>query len=260
MGSAPLVVRKSAGSVLASSLVDALGNATHLDHLHLYEENKSKGASTDRRGQPNESVEALNVHTDAGFMLAFVPPASAGNELDPLLVDVETIRGRQSLARPTEDSVLFFVGEASRFLSQGVPGPMKLKPLPHALSLPTGFGWRMWHGTMFLFPNDARISTGSASTTFGEVWHNARAAVMANPSSVSEMACPFGIAVADQGISCPAGQMECWMTCMSTAGLTCSSPVCEDPDGKLWPKDTGNMCPTCKPTCPKAEVTSTILL
>ncbi|CAE8712442.1 unnamed protein product, partial [Polarella glacialis] len=69
--------------------------------------------------------------------------------------------------------------------------------------------------------------------------------------------------------ACPEGQIACWMTCMSTEGLeSCSggawrptglgdtakfsslSVQCREPNnGKIYPSQTGSMCPTCRPTC-----------
>ncbi|CAE8602167.1 unnamed protein product, partial [Polarella glacialis] len=61
-------------AVRGASVVEALAKGPHLEHLHLYEEDE-----VPERAQNGSHARepALDLHTDAGLLLAFVPPVSA---------------------------------------------------------------------------------------------------------------------------------------------------------------------------------------
>lgn len=248
------------------SLNDAIREGEHLEHLHLYEEARNRGKQSDKH-------QALDMHTDAGALLAFVPPISVGTAESPFL-EVEDADGkRHALAAFPKNSVVFFMGQSSRLLSQRA----SLRPLPHALSLPLGFSWRAWYGVMILLPHDAVVHPDPASPKsgipFGSMWEAARSQVSNKHASTIEDAAPIGcgpgLVLADQGGTCPKGTIACWMQCMSIEALgTCNGhhwiasgrgdivewvnvvPQCREPStGKKYPEETGKMCNSCKPVC-----------
>jgi hypothetical protein len=154
--------------------------------------------------------------------------------------------------------------------------PAWLQPLPHALSLPVGFKWRAWYGVMFLLPDDAvvqphdpEVRRAAQVSTFGELWQRASTLAVAGDAVHSEgIGCGQGRRVTDLANSCGAGEIACWMQCMSTTGLeqcvgniwrptvgsmaeqVALSVQCLEPtSGKKWPEESGQHCKTCKPTC-----------
>ncbi|GAX78013.1 hypothetical protein CEUSTIGMA_g5455.t1 [Chlamydomonas eustigma] len=88
------------------------------------------------------------------------------------------------------------------------------------------------------------------------VWsHTYQAFKEGKPCEASTAGCPSARrALSDDG-ACGAGQVYCWMQCMSISGLGCSQndTICVDPSGDLWPQDfpqgTSTHCPTCSLQC-----------
>mmetsp|Transcript_9761 Transcript_9761/g.21437 ORF Transcript_9761/g.21437 Transcript_9761/m.21437 type:complete len:624 (-) Transcript_9761:140-2011(-) len=279
-------LKEAGDSRQATVLQELVQNATHLEHLHRYEERPpvrtdsfsdlptamvfggSNGATE------KTSLKALDMHTDAGLLLAFVPPTAAAGRTEESLVTVEMpgdSRPRR-LSMPEKDSVVIFAGAASTLLGD----VLQWRPMPHALSLKSGFDWRAWYGVMLLLPETASVQSQQQQqqqTTFGEYWSAAREYVIENPmpnsSRSPSLSCGDGRLLSDAPDACGKGEMECWMTCMSVAGLdSCAggewerssiakiatysslSVQCLDAtSGKAWPSETGNMCPKCKPVC-----------
>mmetsp|Transcript_17555 Transcript_17555/g.31238 ORF Transcript_17555/g.31238 Transcript_17555/m.31238 type:complete len:744 (-) Transcript_17555:55-2286(-) len=274
-----LVTSRPDGREVQESLVEALEHVQHLEHLHLYEEAHNRASKTSQRSL--SPLQVLDTHTDAGLLLAFVPPVSSEAGTGPSL-EVETTSGQRApLAAVHDGTVIFFVGEAAKLLYQA--SSEKLRPLPHALRLPIGFNWRAWFGTMLLLPDNALIRPDPRSETsvaFGGFWREARmhfSSVSSLGKSIEDMpiGCGSGLILADQAGACEEGQIYCWMQCMSTKGLeNCSggawrssgkgdlaewvevSPQCRDPIGRAWPHETGEMCPSCKPACTMPRATA----
>lgn len=264
----PIVVRRQPdGSETSAGWLEVVDSGSHLEHLHVYQEAARIGS--DANG--NETLQALDMHTDAGLLLAFVPPTSA-TDASSRALEIEDARGqRVPLAPLPADAVIFFAGEASKLL-RGF-GIKSLRPLPHALALPSGFTWRAWYGAMVLLPENAVVQHDlhrrSGVTLFGELWNASVDHLTVTSGSVAPLACGRGLMLTDQAGACPQGTTQCWMMCMSTEGLeeckggqwrptgvgdivewTAYSVQCRDPtNGKRWPQDTGNMCSTCKPMC-----------
>eukprot|EP00971_Amphidinium_carterae_P211910 4205196-Amphidinium_carterae.1 len=166
----------------------------------------------------DEKEEVLSLHTDAGLLLAFVPPVSS-DPGESQLAEVELRSGEiAGLASIPDGAVVFFVGEAAKFLHAVNPA-LSLRPLPHKLSLPAGFGWRAWYGMMFLLPETALVRASSSSDwiKFGDVWAGARASLVEEEDDPRTAFAPIacgGRLLADEVAACPAGKVECWMTCM----------------------------------------------
>ncbi|CAK0795863.1 unnamed protein product [Prorocentrum cordatum] len=266
------------------TLAKALDLGSHLEHIRLYEEQPParslKQAAADADAD-EEAIETLSLHTDAGLMLAFVPPPTQAGGDRASLVELQLPSGEiREIALPSQgDAVIFLAGEAAHLLGRqaladdgSAPG---LRPAPHALRLRPGFGWRAWYGAMLLPPEDAPVrgdvgGAGGGALTFGEVWGAARAAVgRRSLAEVPALGCGEGRLLADQVGGCVEGQVECWMTCMDVSKLQdCKggewrptgvgdlaefvnlSIQCVDADtGAKWPDQTGQMCPTCQPMC-----------
>lgn len=124
---------------------------------------------------------------------------------------------------------------------------------------------------MLLLPHDARVELDTASpgesTPFGKLWESAQRQVSSTGSEAeASIGCGSGLKLADQGGTCKAGSIYCWMTCMSVKGLeTCKGGQwtrsalgdvaaftnltvgCRnEKSGAVWTKGT---CPGCKPAC-----------
>lgn len=286
----PRILRKipdtrNNGAWLSIQLSSALESTSHLEHLHLYQEVQNSSANVEA------SHNVLQLHTDLGFLLAFVPPLFEGiDHVDSSMLTVEDASGKQrSLVRPqTSDVVIFFVGQTAQLLGQ----ESVFRPLPHSLHLPEAFGWRVWYGMMLLLPDDAIVTSTRSSdltagpgsfnfSTFGSIWNSAREAMTNGDSDdveVSNFACGSSLILADQVVGCGAGQISCWMTCMSTQDVgPCSggywlpavaggkneyqtlSVQCRNKnDGAKWPLESGQMCPDCTPACTMESSSSAI--
>mmetsp|Transcript_49160 Transcript_49160/g.104621 ORF Transcript_49160/g.104621 Transcript_49160/m.104621 type:complete len:615 (+) Transcript_49160:146-1990(+) len=272
---------KMTGSRSQAEALDAVvSEATHLEHLHRYEEladlqEQSYESSHGAEHEQQRVLKALDMHTDAGLLLAFVPPTSAEGRTEETLVKVE-LPGKSApirLALPDEDSVVIFAGAASGLLGEA----LSWRPMPHALSLKSGFNWRAWYGVMLLLPEHAQVQTPESKTTFGQYWTSARDHVLDKSiphdhgySHAPPVSCGDGRKLQDSADACGEGEIECWMQCMSTAGLeSCSggrwemsgigniatytqtlSIQCLEPStGQSWPEDISPHCMTCEPTC-----------
>lgn len=283
----PLVVERLDGN--RTLLAAALKEATHLEHLHLYE----AGEEEKLTGSPDGILSALGMHTDAGLLLAFVPPLSAepgepaAGRSQPPFLDVELPGGRglRRLDIPSEDAVVFFIGEAIQHLrpmgrsaGTGPAADGELRPLPHALNLPAGFSWRAWYGVMFMLPQDSVLRQplaehGGQPATFGD-WQKAAALATTDGVELSDgVGCSQGRRLADPVDACGAGEISCWMQCLSTVGMEhCTGSTwrptgvgkeveevpltvqCLQPGtGKKWPEETGEHCYDCKPMCALAS-------
>lgn len=218
------------------SLLDAVSSATHLEHFHMY---TSRTTLSDGDGQAS-----LDLHTDAGLLLAFASPLYSGSKKPSgLVIQRETL---EAVDLP-EDSMAFVVGEAARWL------PWPARPLPHELHLPAG--QRAWYGVMTRLPEDAVKTTDfdpvlPTQKTFGKWWHDATASV-----DTTGLGCGLALATstavaADPTHLCPEGQAYCWMQCMMLPpSCTLSTAKCVHPDGTPW-SNHSEMCPTCTLTCP----------
>lgn len=284
-GRAPEIIRKipdhsKEGKWLSTSLSSALESRLHLEHLHVYQEVQNVSDA-------DTLHDVLQFHTDLGLLLAFVPPLLEGSGPNsPMLLVEDSSGSRRSISRPqSSDCVIFFAGQTARLLASH--GEQRVfRPLPHALHLPSGFGWRAWYGVMFLVPEDTIVTSKAEDShsanfsTFGEIWNTARGLMAksdVHESGVGSFACGSDLVLADQVQACSAGNISCWMTCMSTAGLEqCTGGYwvpgvqgsknefqsltvqCRNTnDGGAWPHDTGKMCPHCKPACTLVSSAST---
>lgn len=235
----------------------------HLEHFHHYK------PSPMADGKPEQEV-TLELHTDAGLILA-MSPGLLVNDRDVLLdadgnvppvLEAQLADGRMVAVDPPRGSLLIFVGQG---LSDWLPGH-GLRALPHALRLSRLSqlaASRVWYGRMVLPPRDFGVGRG---VTFGEWSDRARAALThahADEEHEGQHAgdeehegqhagclsrTMLGRRLADQAQSCGAGQIYCWMQCMSAAHLPCGeSAQCQD-------AGTGIVCKThgqgCKPICP----------
>lgn len=213
-----IVLRHEAGHSY-SSLGEAVSQATHLEHFHMY-----------TLGPPSGDGHAsLELHTDAGLLLAFASPLYEGKQASGLLIQRESL---ESVDLP-EDALCFVVGEAATWL------PWPSRPLPHELRLPPG--QRAWYGLMTRLPDDAVKATDfdplkAKQKTFKDWWH--------------AFAADSDCAATDPTHLCPEGQAYCWMQCMMIPpACTLSTAKCVHPDGTPW-TNTSEMCPTCTLTCP----------
>eukprot|EP00931_Biecheleriopsis_adriatica_P068365 TRINITY_DN4232_c0_g2_i1.p1 TRINITY_DN4232_c0_g2~~TRINITY_DN4232_c0_g2_i1.p1 ORF type:complete len:642 (+),score=126.40 TRINITY_DN4232_c0_g2_i1:235-1926(+) len=227
-----VLLRHEAGHAFMS-LSEAVSQAKHLEHFHTY---------TTPSKLTDEPAPSIELHTDAGLLLAFTAPlysdgATFGSGL-------RTSEGEMQLP---EDSLAFMVGEATQWL------PWPSRPLAHALHLPRN-SQRAWYGLMVRLPNDAVKATDFNPTsiqqhTFGEWWGNASAALA---SQRMPLGCGEG-QFADMTVMCPEGKAFCWMQCMTLPPVcTQQTAQCLHKDGTPW-SNHSEMCPTCTLSCPAFE-------
>eukprot|EP00667_Euglena_gracilis_P005540 EG_transcript_5578 len=215
----------------------AVTAAESLEHFHVFRRLAGQGAP--------RAAPTLRMHSDMGLFLVMTPPqyydllsgapVSAAHGFRLQLPD-----GRVVKPEFPPDSLLVMNGEgAAHWLK--APGADWLFAPPHEVVVPEleGLG-RAWFGRMYLPHRPAVLRGGNV--TFNQYWTQSHAAVLADDGSgVPAMGCsPQHRFLADSGSSCGAGQMYCWMTCMSISALTCpaSQVTCKDPaKGTTWPDD-----------------------
>ena len=131
-----VVLRHEAGTPYMS-LSEAVSSARHLEHFHLY---------TSKEESLSDGHASLELHTDAGLLLAFASPFydQSKGQSNGLLIQRATST-LEAVDLPG-DALAFVVGEAARWL------PWPSHPLPHELRLPSGK--RAWYGVMTRLPED----------------------------------------------------------------------------------------------------------
>ena len=225
-----VVFRHESGNAYMS-LPDAVSSATHLEHFHMY---------TSKASDDSDGRASLDLHTDAGLLLAFASPLYSSQSSKPSGLVIQ--RQQLEAIDLPEDSIAFVVGEAATWL------PWPSRPLPHELHLPAG--QRAWYGIMARLPEDAVKTAQFDATlpvqqTFGRWWKSAMTAT----SGIGCGAADTSVA-ADLTHMCPEGQAYCWMQCMMLPpACTLSTAKCVHPDGTPWTNHS-EMCPTCTLTCP----------
>jgi len=231
----------------------------HLEHFHRYETAGSSGAGGGRM----HSKATLDLHTDAGLLLAMTRPSiffggASGSVMQPTsmepVLEVELPGGRIVAIDVPHGAILLLVGQG---LADYFPGH-KLRAVPHALHLSRArdrTAGRMWYGRMVLPPRDFVLGRG---ITYGEWLDRASNAVSAplqtvNGGSSHIVGClsqaQLERRLSDLAGSCASGEIFCWLQCTSVAELPCGNAA------KCIDGGSGAICKThgaqCKPQCPK---------
>lgn len=257
-------------------LAPIVSTGGHLEHFHRYEPGHAGEQQAGGSVSSGTAPATLDVHTDAGLLLAMTAglrvlrdEATKAKRVEPHepVLEVETSHGERVLLDTPTGAVLVVVGQGAE---GWLPG-QKLRAAPHALRLARlmssgAGGTRAWYGRMVFPPSDFVIGRG---VSFGEWSERARAVMVANPAShhgeemmddrtfnsslVEAVSCLSSTSLerrlADHAQSCPAGHMWCWMQCRSVADLSCGhDAVCIDTRNNQECRGHGSHC---KPACPQ---------
>jgi hypothetical protein len=246
------------------TFADIVNNGEHLEHFHSYQrlQDSSRPESFNQEG-------TIELHTDLGLFLVFAPGRMAHQDPDRLLelstgFTVELSDGTLSMVQFDEDDDLVVVlGDGvNQCINPRLPENQRLRPLPHALSLPTHpeDQARVWYGRMVLPPSTAMHP--HLGITFGAMREalihasTANAARKHTETNTLTIGCSLDTLVPRQleDTSCEADSLYCWHRCMKLSDYNVSEEICHeqgkevfciDPNGKLWDGSHGNFYPGC---------------
>jgi hypothetical protein len=149
-----------------SSLASIVKASTHLEHFHLYSKQQRQAPSG--MSQASDMEEVLQVHTDAGLFLSFVPGLACGNshtsESEHFSV---LIHGKLHRAVFPPDSVGIMLGAGAQHWLKNVDS-LELHATHHAVQMPSGSA-RAWYGMMHLVPQNAIIQEDPEPKTFADM-------------------------------------------------------------------------------------------
>ena len=250
------------------------------------EEEKEKEKNVKTKTKCPKSLEksekhTLNMHTDLGVLLSMTPALymKTGEILiregSGLFVETREGEGRQVLL--PDDGILFMLGEG---VNMWLDGGFEFHIPKHAMRMPDEEAsasttdrkhpiTRAWYGRMVLPPASARLQTGDPidSMTYADFQNVARRKLegvsddgdMELVKKLEKVSCSHGRSLKEgldvQGHededSCGKGEIYCWMQCMPTDKLNCSASdaQCANSEGKIWKKETAQMCPDCQLRC-----------
>lgn len=138
-----------------SSVVAA---ASNLEHFHVYRKQENLLEELDTK-------PALQVHTDAGLFLAFVPAHGCSAKGEDESFYLKDAQGNLQRAVFPPNSVAIMLGAgAENWLQTSVP----LKATRHSVRMESGVS-RAWYGMMHLVPEAAIVEQGPIPKTFGEM-------------------------------------------------------------------------------------------
>ena len=258
----------------ADSFVSTILTAESLEHFHIFSSNNSPSFES------HEAVQkkTLELHADMGLFI-IMTPAEYLNLDDSSSVRQDVLDGGSEafhlelpdgeIVVPTfpRGSLLVMNGEGATRWMRAEKGARKPYAPAHEVSLPPLKGQsRVWFGRMYLPSRQAVLQDELSSADGKAVTFNAyrdqtyRAFRDRSPQTASTVGCsPSRRSLKDEG-SCGPNEFYCWMTCMTTATLGCSSAPsqisCEEPGtGLLWPQDfllpdgSPGHCFDCELTC-----------
>jgi len=205
-----------------------------LAHLNVFVPNEGSAASSN----------AMDLHTDAGLFVAFVPAlfidgdessssgfwyqAPGGDLVEPVFPNDGNV-------------VVIMIGDS--FENQiNAFANVPLRPVPHLVRFPPGeTRARAWFGEMYLSPKDKdkAVEIAQSRPTHEMVG-------CTNPKH----------ALHDLAKTCSAGHLYCWMTCLPVPKEPCPggvNPKCLNPQGKEWHQNDGH-CTQCTLRCPDVPV------
>lgn len=134
-----------------ATFADIVELGEHLEHFHKYQ--KQVAGNTD---------STIEWHTDQGMFLVFAPGVlvdrhSAVEETvaDGFYIELSN-GGRPMVQFDDSDDLVVLLGDGIRQVKADQCGTTSLRPLPHALSMPSTFNEiRVWYGRMILAPASA---------------------------------------------------------------------------------------------------------
>jgi len=167
-----LLAKKHAGTF--GSVHQIVQEATHLEHFHVYSTEKKQRAIDDVQ---EEEGMTLELHTDAGLFLAFVPAmvcvddggdTESSQDGDSSFMIRNGSTGELSPVSFPQGSIAIMMGTGAEYwLQTNVP----LRATRHAVQMRAG-DVRAWYGMMHLVPESAVIQSFPEQRTFGEMKRN----------------------------------------------------------------------------------------
>jgi hypothetical protein len=143
----PITLMTNSYGVTYKSVSSIVKAASHFEHFHVYSREQSAHQGVTSNVQDSETKPALQVHTDAGLFLAFVPAqpcdaTEAAVDLSFFLQDPADGRLKQAVF--PENSIAIMLGAgAEQWLTK--PDTISLKATRHAVYMRPGQG-RAWYG------------------------------------------------------------------------------------------------------------------
>lgn len=139
-----------------TTLSSIITSANHLEHFHLYDQNKSTSSITNNNGGDGSVVvdkdddspnTTLDWHTDAGLFLAFVPGHVCGRQHLEDADDsfwFQTEKGETIQATFAPNSVVLMLGGGAQHWLKTTM--LKLRATHHALRMKREITQRVWYG------------------------------------------------------------------------------------------------------------------
>ncbi|CAB9496852.1 mucin 13, cell surface associated [Seminavis robusta] len=163
----PLI--KTSYGVTYNSISSIVKAATNLEHFHVYSKNSSSLLSENH----SQHEPALQVHSDAGLFLAFVPAHSCNSDMatgaDQSFLIKDPADGQlKPVAFPPNSIAIMLGAGAEQWLN--TPDTLPLKATRHAVHMQAGQS-RAWYGMMHLVPESAIVeqTASGQARTFGDM-------------------------------------------------------------------------------------------
>jgi hypothetical protein len=144
-----------------SSIKSIIKASTNLEHFHVYSKRKTSSTTQD--------TKVLDLHTDAGLFLAFVPGQSCGNaDQDNAHFYIEQQSGVQQQVEFPPNSIGIMLGAGQHWLDNR--SSLSLQATRHAVHMNPGES-RAWFGMMHLVPQSSIIQqhNGEAPVTLRDL-------------------------------------------------------------------------------------------
>ena len=256
------------GGCNGAGVLGSVGSGEQLEHLHVYRKPAGRSGA--------EGAATLEMHTDLGVLLAMAPALYLrGEEVEETAASgllVESVGGQVKHVSMPGDGILLMAGEG---LNHWVPHGREFHVPKHMMVMPESGAApmsRAWYGIMVLPAAEAELQTGEGPSglTYGDFKGVARRRLEGAEEEGDEnilekmrgVGCSHGRQLLEgldvQGSGdgddsdCGEGEIYCWMQCMPTKAVgDCPAEdiKCADPEGKIWPNETAEMCPDCQLRC-----------
>jgi len=237
-------------------VADVVMHGHHLEHFHSYQARKSQEMLLDSNFDQN----TLDMHTDQGLFIAFVPgrivrPSDKETTVPPVSKGLYITLANGTLVEPIfeSDDLVFMLGDGvNHLINPLLPGNSKkytLRPVPHLLSLELKDDTaRTWYGRMVLPP------PGAYSQVHASTYNQIRSQLLGASSGLEtafEQQEPYSLGCASLPSSNPQEHIQlrrlvldpacspdtplfCWDRCMHTIDDCPQQTICAKPDGTPW--------------------------
>jgi hypothetical protein len=276
----PLLVTED-GAYSFNSIKDVVSSGEHLEHFHSYQKFHGQSASMMKASKSLRSSETIELHTDQGFFIAFVPGLMVSHSLTSNKPDVDIpltetpgfyIEKRDGTKAhvqfDSEDDLIFMMGDGvnqyvnPKMTQDSIANKRILRATPHSVTLPAHDEHlsRVWYGRMVLPPKVA--FSDRDGKTHGQV----RSLISDTDIAPGGIGCssyspdvnnsnPRSLSGGGgDTAACEEGEMFCWFRCMNLVehnAHTCADrnlqTKCINPRDQVVPdgKKHGDYYPGC---------------